>query len=72
MTPWDRLRGRVENMSEQDRRRRLLVAMPIGIAIVLLVRVSPWAIWPLATAAFWLATIGIVVFVAIRLALRDG
>lgn len=57
-------------MSEQDRRRWLLVGLPVLIAIALLVLVGPWTIWPLATAAIWLVAIGIVVFVAVRLALR--
>lgn len=70
MTPWDRLRNRVEAMSEQDGRRWLLVGVPGLVALALLVA-SPWAIWPLATAAFWLVAIGIVVYVAIRLALRS-
>ena len=70
MTPWDRLRNRVEGMSEQDRRRWLLVGVPVVIGSALLAVVSPWAIWPLATAAIWLGAIGIVVFVAVRLALR--
>lgn len=69
MTPWDRLRDRVEGMSEQDRRRWLLIGVPVLIAIALLVGV-PWPIWPLVTAAIWLLAIGIVVFVAVRLALR--
>ena len=70
MTPWDRLRDRVESTSEQDRRRWLLVVVPVLVAVALLVVVSPWAIWPLAVAAIGLVAIGIVVFVAVRLALR--
>lgn len=69
MTPWDRLRDRVRDLSEQDRRRWLLVGAPVLVAVALIV-VSPWAVWPLATAAIWLAAIGVVVYVAVRLALR--
>lgn len=70
MTPWDRLRDRVETVSEQDRRRWLLVGVPVLVAIALVVGSIPWAIWPIVTAAIWLGAIGIVVFVAVRLALR--
>lgn len=70
MTPWDRLRDRVGGMSEQDRRRWVFVGVPVLVAVALLVVVSPWTIWPLATAAIWLAAIGIVVVVAVRLGLR--
>lgn len=70
MTPWDRLRDRVESMSERDRRRWLLGGVAVLVAVALLSVVSPWAIWPLVTAAIWLVAIGIVVFVAVRLALR--
>jgi hypothetical protein len=58
-------------MSEQDRRRWLVVGVPVVLAVTVLIVVSPWAIWPLATAAIWLAAIGVVVVVAVRLALRD-
>lgn len=70
MTPWDRLRDRVEGMSEQGRRSWLLVGVPVLLAIALLVVVGPWAIWPIATAAIWLVAIGIIAFVAVRFALR--
>lgn len=70
MTPWDRLRDRADGMSEQDRRRWIFVGVPVLLAIALLVGVGPWAIWPLITAAIWLLALGIVVFVAVRLALR--
>jgi len=70
MTPWDRLRDRIEAMSEQDRRRWLLVGVPVLAAVALLVA-TPWAIWPLATAGLWLVVIGIAVYVAVRLALRS-
>lgn len=66
MTPWDRLLDRVEGSSEQDRRRWLLVGVPPLIAIALLI-LSPWAIWPIATAILWIVAIGAVV---VRLALR--
>jgi len=43
MTSWDRMRNRVESMSDQDRRRWLLVGLPVLVAVTLLVAVSPWA-----------------------------
>jgi hypothetical protein len=64
------LRDRVERMSEQDHRRWLLVGVPMLVAFALLFVVPPWAIWPLVTATIWLVAIGIVVLVAVRLALR--
>lgn len=70
MTPWDRLRLRVGGKSEQHR-RNVLLAVPLLIAIALLVVFSPWAIWPIATAAIWLVAIGLVVFAAVRLAMWD-
>lgn len=70
MTPWDRARDRFASAPEQDRRRWLLVGVLLLVAIALLV-VAPWAIWPMATAAIWLGAIGVVVFVAVRLALRS-
>lgn len=70
MTPWDMLRDRVGGMSERDRRRWLVVGVPMLVAIALLFMVLSWAIWPLVTAATWLVAIGIVVFIAVRLALR--
>ncbi len=60
---------RVGEMAELDRRRWLLGgALLFGAA--LLVVMSPWAIWPIDSAAVWLGAIGLVVFVAVRLALR--
>lgn len=71
MTPWDRLRDRVGDTAVQDRRRGLLVGVAVLLAIALALVVSPWAIWPLASAAIWLAAIGVVVFAAVRVALRN-
>ena len=70
MTPWDRLRVRIAGMSDQDRRRWLLVGVPSLIAIATAI-VAPWAIWPIVIVAVQLAAIGAVVFVAVRLALRS-
>ena len=70
MTPWEKMRDRVEAASESER-RRWMVLVPLLIAIALLVALGPWALWVLSTAAIWLLAIGAVVFVAIRLALRE-
>ena len=70
MTPWDRLRDRAAGMSDQDRRRLVLVGAPSLIAIAIAI-VAPWAIWPIVIVAVQLAAIGAVVFVAVRLALRS-
>ena len=69
MTPWDRLRDRAAGMSDQDRRRLVLVGAPSLIAIAIAI-VAPWAIWPSVIVALQLGAIGAVVFVAVRLALR--
>ena len=69
MTPWDRLRHRAAGMSDQDRRRLVLVGAPSLIAIAIAI-VAPWAIWPSVIVALQLGAIGAVVFVAVRLALR--
>lgn len=70
MTPWDKMHDRMESVSPQDRRSWIGIGIALVIAVVLLVALASWAIWPLTTAAIWLLLIGSVVFVAVHLALR--
>lgn len=72
MTPWDRLGGRVRDfLTEQDNGRPRVLAAVALIAIVLATATTGWLIWPAVSAAIWLVVVGAVVFMAVRLAMRE-
>jgi hypothetical protein len=48
----------------------ILVAAGL-ITIVLMAATTGWLIWPIVSAAIWLAAIGAVVYVSVRLAMRQ-